>query len=305
LAIQDQVRLPVSEVPEADEMWTKQIASRPLTATYALNLISGTTVLHSEPFIPTESSDQATSRSSFGLIVPWITGTNRVDLTISGTVAISLTASPSPPTVTAVSPNGGENYTDTLPVSWTAGDPDGDDLRYTVLYSGDDGASWHALATGVPTTTISVDATLLPGGTQGLVKVIASDGLNTASRQSAGNFTLPNRSPLVAITFPDDGGVYSATNTLTLKGAVYDPEQGYLPTEVMSWTLSGIGPIGVGDNITLTNLAGGTYTLTLTAYDSNDQAGSASISFTIIEPTIKPPEPEGPTELYLPMITKD
>ncbi len=305
LAIQDQVRIPVSEVPEAGEMWAKQVASRPLTATYALNLISGTTVLHSEPFSPTESSDQATSRSSFGLIVPWITGTNRIELTISGTVAISLTASPAPPTVTGVSPNGGETFTDTLPITWTASDPDGDELRYAVLYSADGGGSWLALATGVQTTTITVDATLLPGGTQSLVKVIASDGLNSASRQSAEPFTLPNRAPLAAITFPDDGGVYSSTNTLTLNGAVYDPEEGYLPAEVMSWALSGTGLIGVGDNITLTGLASGTYTLTLTAVDSNAQLGSASITFTIIEPIIEPPGPGGPSALYLPMITKD
>ncbi len=310
LMVQDQIRLPVSEVPEANAMWAKQVASRPLTPTYALNLISGTAVLHSEPFTPTEAADQATSRPSFGLIVPWITGTTRVELTISGAVAISLTASPSPPTVTAVSPDGGESFTDTFPVTWTAVDPDGDDLRYTVLYSGDGGGSWKALATGVETTTITVDATLLPGSAgQSLVKVIASDGLNAASRQSAAGFTLPDRSPLAAIIFPDDGGVYSSTSILTLQGVVYDPEEGTLPAGVMSWTLSGTGPVGLGDKITLSGLASGTYTLTLTAVDSNDQAGSASVVFTIVEPPIgppiQPPEPEGPPMLYLPMITKD
>ena len=76
-----------------------------------------------------------------------------------------------PPTVAAVFPNGGETFTDTLPIFWSASDPDGDELRYTVLYSGDGGGSWQALATGVETTTLTVDSSLLPGSaSQSLVK---------------------------------------------------------------------------------------------------------------------------------------
>jgi hypothetical protein len=299
LTIQDLYRLPVEQVPKADEMWADQVASRPLTATYALNLISGTTVLHSEPYSPTHSDDQESSVESFGLLVPWDPATTGIELTVGGSAAVSLTVSPSPPTVTSISPNGGEFVTDTLSVSWTASDADGDDLLYTMLYSNDNGNSWQALVTAVGTTTLTVDSSMLPGSAgQSLVKVIASDGLNSTSRQSANGFTMPNRPPMAAIYFPSDGGLYPSGSSLTLNGAAYDPEDGYLLTNVMSWTLSGLGQVGLGDKIALSGLEDGQYTLTLTVADSNSQVASKSISFILGDPD------ESASNVYVPMVVK-
>ena len=290
VAIQGAYRLPVEQVPKADALWAEQVATRPLTATYALNLFNGPTLLHSEPFSPTYSADQESARTTFGLVLPWNPAATRVELTEAGTTVISLTLSASPPTVTAVLPNGGETITDTLLVSWTAEDLDEDPLKFSVLYSPDNGASWLALATGVETTTLTIDSSLLPGTAgQGLVKVIATDGLNYGSRQSAAPFTIPNRLPHAAIYFPDDGGEYASGSSLTLRGAVYDPEDGYLPTGVMSWTLSG-APVGYGNNIPLAGLEDGVYTLTLSAGDDDAQIGETTISFMIggvITPSIE------------------
>lgn len=295
IAIQDIYRLPVEQVPKADEMWAEQVASRPLTPTYALNLISGTTILHSEPFTLTHSDDQETSRSSFGLLVPWDPNATGIEFTIDDAVVNSLSVSSAAPVINTLSPNGGENFTDALPISWSASDLDGDELRYTVLYSGDNGASWQVLAAGVQTTTHIADSTLLPGSAgQSLVKIMATDGLNFASRQSAAGFTLPDRTPHALIYFPDDGGQYTSGSSLTLRGAVYDPEDGYLPAEEMSWTLSGQGSLGTGDNIVLDDLEDGKYMLTLMATDSNEHTGSKTISFRIGEKN----------EVYLPTILK-
>ena len=114
-----------------------------------------------------------------------------------------------PSTVTSISPDGGEAIADELTVSWTASDADGDDLLYTVQVSCDNGVSWHALVSGIGETVITVDASLLPGADNAcLVKVIASDGLNSGSRQSAAPFSMPDRTPGAFIYFPDDGEVY-------------------------------------------------------------------------------------------------
>jgi hypothetical protein len=290
--LHDVYRLPVALVPKADEIWADQVASRPLTPTYHVNLISGTVVLHSEPFASAASADQETHTSSFGLVIPWDPSTTRIDVTADGSTVVSVTISASPPTVTALFPNGSESFTDTIPVTWAASDSDGDELSYAVLYSADGGGSWRALATGVQTTTYAVDATLLPGSAgQSLIRVVASDGLNSASRQSAGGFTLTDRPPFPIIYFPDDGGEYTSGSTITARGAAYDSEDGYLPSNVISWTLSGRGIAGTGESLDLDELLDGRYTLTLTTSDSADQVRARSVSFTV----------GGPRFVYLPL----
>ena len=62
---------------------------------------------------------------------------------------------------------------------------------------------------------------------------------------------------------------------------MYDPEDGCLPANTVSWTLSGHGSLGTGDNIVLAGLSDGTYTLTLSASDSSAQAAEKSITFRI------------------------
>jgi len=278
-------RLPVSQMPKADEMWAAQIAARPPTAVYALNLISGTTILHSEPFTPTDYSSRNTTRLGFGLIVPWDPLTTRIEITATGSVVISLTVSPSPPTITALLPNGGESFTDTLPISWTASDPDGDDLFYTVLYSADDGGHWQTLASGVETTTLEIDISLLPGSDgQSLVKVIASDGLNYALRQSEAGFSVPDRAPMPVILYPDDGGEYGTGNSFMLRGSAYDPEDDYLEGDVLRWYLSGIGEVGTGESAIISNLDNGIYTVILAATDSQSHTVTTTVTFTISPP---------------------
>ena len=102
-----------------------------MTATYALNLIRGTTIRHSEPFTPTKSGrlgrpdrvgDHQTARSSFGLVLPWEPSETRIELTAAGSTVISMTVGLSPANVAAVSPKGGESSTGTPPITWSASD---------------------------------------------------------------------------------------------------------------------------------------------------------------------------------------
>jgi len=163
------------------------------------------------------------------------------------------------------------------------------------MYSGDAGASWHALASGLMTTTLTIDSSLLPGGPgQGLVRVIASDGLNSGIRQSASGFNTPNRRPMPFIYFPDDGGQYASGSSLTVRGAAYDPEEGYLPPDSLHWSLSGQGTLGSGEQLVLSDLADGAYTLMLFASSAGGQSNSRAVSFTI----------GGASEIYLPIILK-
>jgi outer membrane protein assembly factor BamB len=296
LELRQLARLPNGALPQANRLYQEQALARAAAGQHTLKLLdSGGGLLYTQAFTGTEISDSPVPLSHFGLAVPFITGTNQIVLEGAGSLPISVTVSAHPPTVTVLTPNGGEVVTDSLTITWSGHDPDGDQLRYTVRFSGDGGATWRALAHGTSESSVTVDSSLLPGGpATGLVEVIANDGVNTAADRSDAPFTLPNRTPIAVIRFPDEAAVYPCGSNLTLKGVGYDPEDGYLPTDRLSWTLSGQGSPGPGNNLVLSGLADGEYTLTLTVADADAQHGTDAITFRI----------GPPRDVYLPTILK-
>jgi hypothetical protein len=184
------------------------------------------------------------------------------------------------PTVTVVSPNGGETVTDVLLIRWTAGDLDGDELNYTVQYSGDNGQTWRTLASDITTDTIAVDSSLLPGSlAQSLVRVMANDGVNTGIDESDAPFTVPPRSPLAFIQHPAEGAVFASGRRISLRGAGYDPEDGQLTGAPVSWSLDALGEVGAGRELMLHDLEFGTHVVTMTVTDGDGQSATDTVTF--------------------------
>jgi len=76
-------------------------------------------------------------------------------------------------------PNGGENLAgDSITVTWTGADADGDPLTYMLQYSSDNGATWEALTADLTATSYNVPRRLLRRTSAGRVRVIASDGFS-------------------------------------------------------------------------------------------------------------------------------
>jgi hypothetical protein len=220
----------------------------------------------------------------FGLAVPFSPDTEEITVVsnLTPTMAATRTVSANAPSVQVIGPNGGETFTDTLPISWSGSDPDGDELAYTVQYSGDLGQTWRVLAANVLTTSITVDSSTLPGSlSESIIQVIASDGVRTDSDRSDGPFTLPPRSPLAAIHDPAPGAALPAGDPVTLRGAGYDPEDGQLDGSSLSWSVEGLGMVGNGKQVTLYDLAPGFHKATLTATDSNGKSGIDTVTFRI------------------------
>ncbi len=122
------------------------------------------------------------------------------------------------PTVTLTSPAANQSYSENLTIQWRATDPDGDDLRFNVQYSPDNGATWLALVTDYPApygetshTLTLEDLTSLPGTNLKvypmLIRVAASDGYHTAAATS-GNFRVTNQPPRPSISMPPAGQVF-------------------------------------------------------------------------------------------------
>jgi hypothetical protein len=89
-----------------------------------------------------------------------------------------------------LTPNGSEAAAGSSTIEWIADDADSDTLSYAVLLSTDDGATWNTAAIGLTTTVYSLDVSALPPGTTNLVRVIATDGVNTGQDVSDAPFII-------------------------------------------------------------------------------------------------------------------
>jgi hypothetical protein len=254
-------------------------------------------ILYTHPFTPSGGYMGITSTLLFfGEVFPYDPATARIALWHDGAELASRAVSANVPTVTILSPSGGESFTDTLPISWQGVDADvGDQLLYTIQYSPDDGNSWLMLASDWLTPSLTVeDVTWLPGSNQARVRVTASDGVNTGQAISA-RFSLARRAPEAHILEPPTGSTFVVGQKVALRGMALDPEDGPLSGEAqLAWTSNISGMLGTGSELAL-SLPEGTHRIMLTATDSDQMTGSAEVVIHVV----------APQRLYLPLSFKE
>ncbi|HKQ80063.1 MAG TPA: hypothetical protein VJ810_40600 [Blastocatellia bacterium] len=204
-----------------------------------------------------------------------------VELRQAGKVLTRLTRSASAPNIQGVTaspakdPKSGEFI-----IEWQGGDPDGDPLSFSVLYSVDSGMTYIPLVSGWRENKYSLPAAALAGGGGGLFKVIASDGFNTAEAVSP-LVSLPVAPPVAAILSPENGAALEAGAAVTLRGAALDPEEGLLGGESLQWFLvgaSGEQLLGSGRELFLQALPAGKHTIRLVATDRDGLRGVDEIT---------------------------
>ncbi|MHA2273858.1 MAG: hypothetical protein ACXACI_18565 [Candidatus Hodarchaeales archaeon] len=103
------------------------------------------------------------------------------------------------PSVTVLTPNGGEIWTGVNNITWSASDSNQDEvLTYDVLISSDSGESFQLLGAELTDTWFLWDSGSLLNKSTYIVEVRAFDGIYTGSDQSDSTFTageLPTTSP--------------------------------------------------------------------------------------------------------------
>jgi uncharacterized repeat protein (TIGR01451 family) len=251
--------------------------------------------LYTLPFTPDvlqgEEDEQGDVNTTFDLSVPIIPGAKAIEIYSNNIPVGELVASTYPPYVQVLHPNGGEKYGDSdIPVSWIGSDPDGNPLAYLVQFSPDGGNSWDTLAIDLDSTNMDIPADTLPGTTNGLIRVIASDGFNTYSAQSAGPFTITNHVPSIVILQPSSGALFYGDQTIVLQADAYDLEDGSLDGTNVLWTSSLNGPLGSGATLPLEtlNLNEGVHLITATAIANSGLTNSASVQITVLR--LAPPQ---------------
>ena len=162
------------------------------TGRYILRLVDiGGAILREVPFDPTEASDSG--RNHVKLIVPYVEGVARLEILDNGQLVAETSASPNPPQVRILEPNGGEILPSGVhTVRWEAFDPDGDLLTFLLQFTPDGGKSWQGIGfvreDGVRELTFDTNE-LIPGR-KGKIRITASDGFHTSVDMSDHAFTV-------------------------------------------------------------------------------------------------------------------
>lgn len=247
---------------------------------YAIRLLgAGGAILANYPFTPrvdTEAPDDQTKPLLFVEQVLFVAGTQKIQVVSGNAVLAERSVSVNAPTVTVTAPAGGETVGAAgLTVRWRADDLDNDPLVATVLYSRDGGATYAPLRLHLSASEVVIPAAELGGATQGKVRVIVSDGVNTTQAESAGFFSVPNQPPLVEIIAPEADTTFGYGQLMPLAGSAVDQEDATLPDAAYQWYSDVDGYLGAGPTLDADLETIGDHTIRLYVTDADGATGVA------------------------------
>ena len=263
-----------------------------ITINYGIRLhASDGTVLVEDQVQP--MAEQPGDPQGFMITIPYPPEARFVSIITGTHVLTTFVFSTHPPTITLTAPSGGEVLTDTVLLTWEAGDEDGDTLTYDVDYSADGGETWRGVTALLTGASYLADLRYLPGSTTALFRVRASDGINTAESMTDGPVVVPRKAPTAMILKPADGARFGAEDVVTLEGMMLDADEDPpWPGAIFVWASNRQGALGTGDNTNTDVLLPGRHTITLTAADTDGNHASASVEIVV------------GVEVYLPVVMR-
>jgi uncharacterized repeat protein (TIGR03803 family) len=260
--------------------------SDPGTGTYSIQVQGAAgQVLFTRKFTPIVPQTDTTGTDFqtdpiFSETIPAITGATAIAVVDpTGASLKTVNFAGTAPTVTITSPGAGFAGTAQQSLSWMVTSPTATSFTSRIFYSTDAGVTWQQVLDTTDTSAV-IDFDTLPGAAAALIRIDASDGVNTGSAKSAA-FSVPKKLPTaVVINNPVNGSTFPAANPVLLSGGAYDPDDGFLSGKALAWTDSAQGSLGSGSPLPVT-LKPGSHTITLIATDSDGNALTATTEVTL------------------------
>jgi hypothetical protein len=195
------------------------------------------------------------------------------------------------PTVEVTAAVGAAGTADVVSVSWTIEDADSDDHTIWIDYSPDGGETWLNQGMSLSGTNLGLDLATLPGSGNGLIRVFASDGVNTGMTISQ-PFQVAKKPPTGEIIGPSRTS-FRVGDLVWLEAAAWDIDDRALAADAISWDSDRDGALGTGASNPVYNLSVGIHEITMSVRDSDGQVVTDSIVITVSDS----PLIEGGTEL--------
>jgi hypothetical protein len=224
----------------------------------------------------------------FSELIPMPEGVKSLVLSSQGVPLSTILRSSSGPEVTIISPgsSGFEGEPDSPRVRWGGRDNDWDQVYYMVQYSsGLNEASereWETIGVDLTGETLSVVTESLKGGELAMVRILATDRLNTTEAYSP-TFQVPDKAPIVQIMSPMRPVRMEQGRRFVIRGTGSDLEDGTLQGSSLDWSSDIDGYLGPGDQLDLALLSPGSHEVSLRGVDAAGQEGKASLAVIVRE----------------------
>jgi len=256
-------------------------------------------VLANTAFTP--NVDPESGNLGFSQVVDFKAGTHTVQIvkTTGDQVLGSFTVSANPPVISNVTLQGATNpVSGTVTLAWNASDPDGDALVFDVVYSRDNGATFQPVAINLTGNGAQIDTAQLAGGSTAILRVTASDGVNTAAADTA-PFVMANKPPQPYILNPENNVHIHYGQLVNFSGMAFDAQDGTVADSGLVWKNAKGDVVGTGALISLDNLPVGSNVITLVATNSANVAATTTVTV-IVDDDLNLPGPTltaGPAQI--------
>jgi hypothetical protein len=175
---------------------------------------------------------------------------------------------------------------DEILVTFEAGDPDGDELRFTLLYA-PDREHWQVVGE-TRDSEIRVPVRGLPSGDDPAFRLIAFDGWSVDEEiLPAPELDAPRNPPQIWI-LTQTVASYPMRAPVRLEAAAFDVEDRDLSGDAIRWRSSIDGDLGTGSELVTRALSAGTHVITATATDSDGLDGSTTHELVIDGAVVAP-----------------
>ncbi|HKF41701.1 MAG TPA: Ig-like domain-containing protein [Thermoanaerobaculia bacterium] len=147
----------------------------------------------------------------FTVSLPWSASAQKIRVRLGATVLLTYNRTAAAPTASFTSPSEGATLTGTTAVVWSGSDADSPGLAYQLQLSEDGGATFKPLIPLTDATSYSLDSTLLASGSGRVLRVLVTDGFNTA--YATRNVSVSNALAVSGVNPPDTQTGVAATTS--------------------------------------------------------------------------------------------